>query len=244
RMSYGDHHQLTICDTDTVVLSARQIPGNEYGINQMVNNLIKRGARVITQGEHEIHGSGHAKQEEIKLMMTLTRPQYLVPVHGEYRMRKGHAELSKLVGVPRAMLVEDGDVLEFTAAGANIIGRVQVGRQLVDGRTVGDYEDMQIRDRQKLASAGLIIAFAVMDRDKGELVKVPDLLQRGVVGPSDSDALLERAAQSAFDGVANLPAAARRDINEVQEAIRVHVRRFFRKELDRKPVVIPIVHEL
>lgn len=244
RMGHGDHRNMNIVKTDTVVLSARQIPGNEYGINFMINSLLKRGATVITADDALIHSSGHGKQEEIKLMINLTRPKYLVPVHGEYRMRQKHAALGRDLGVDESLLIENGDVLEFTEDGATVVGRVHHGRLLVDGRTVGDQEDFQLRDRRKLANAGIVVAFAVLDRENGALAAPPELMQRGVVGPADSDGVMEAAAEAAARGVEALGPDARRDLSEVKEAIRSEVRNYLRKTLDRRPVVIPLVHEL
>ena len=244
RMAHDDHRNITVKDTDTIVLSARRIPGNEYGINAMVNNLLKRGARVITADDRPIHASGHGKQEEMKLMMNLLKPDYLVPVHGEYRMRKRHAELGEDVGIDDAMVIENGDVLEFTADGAEVIGDVNHGRLLVDGRNVGDPEDFQLHDRRKLANAGIIIAYAVLDLDRGELTEPPELLQRGVIGPADGDDLLSGASRAAQRAINDLSKNAQRDPTEIKESIRVHVRRYFKNNLNRRPIVIPVVHSL
>ncbi len=244
RMAFGDHRNIEIMEGDTVILSARQIPGNEYGINSMINHLLKRGARVLTAADAPIHASGHGRREEMKLMINLTRPEYLVPVHGEYRMRKAHAEMGKSLGVENNLVIENGDVLEFTPDSAEIIGRIQHGRLLVDGRTVGDTEDFQLRDRRKLANAGIIVAFAVLDHENGELTQSPDLMQRGVVGPADGDDVLAEAAEAALAGVEALSRDARRDLSEVREAIRVSVRNYIQKSIGRRPIVIPVVHEL
>ena len=175
-------------------------------------------------------------------MMNLTRPKYLVPVHGEYRMRKRHAEIGVAVGVPEQLVIEDGDVLEFDEKGARIVGHVHTGRVMVDGRQSGTIEDVAVRDRAKLASAGIIVAFTVMDRDRGELTKGPDLIHKGFLSEEDLG-MLDEASSYAVQAVNNLSKQARRDVSEVREAIRTAIRRYFRKNLDRKPVVIPIVHE-
>lgn len=244
RMAYGDHNDIKIHPDDTIVLSARQIPGNEYSINFMLDHLAKRGARIVTANDGEIHGSGHAQQEELKLMINLTRPTYLVPVHGEYRMRKKHAELGKQCGVSNALIVNNGDILEFTKDGAKVVGEVPNGRLLVDGKNVGDASDFQLRDRRMLATAGIIVAVGVIDRDSGQMNAPPDLLQRGVVGPNEGAEILNEASSQAWEAVQRLPEDARRDLNEVKEAIRIAIRQYFRREMERKPVVIPIVHEL
>ena len=244
RMSHGDHRNIDVQPTDTIVLSARRIPGNEYGINIMINNLLKRGATVITAEDRPIHCSGHGKQEEMKLMMNLTKPEFLVPVHGEYQMRKRHAQLAEAVGIEDSLLINNGDVLEFTSDYARVVGQVHHGRLLVDGRNVGDPEDFQLHDRRKLANAGIVIAFAVLDRERGELTEPPNLLQRGVIGPADGEEVLEGASRAAERAVDRLSDNARADITEVKESIRLNVRQYFKDELNRRPVVIPVVHAL
>lgn len=244
RMALGDHHMITVEPTDTVVISARQIPGNERGIQNMINNLAKRGATVITGNDEPIHCTGHAKAEELKLMINLTKPKYLVPVHGEFRMRKRHAELGKSVGVEHTQLINDGDVLEMTKRGASVVGEVPTGRQMVDSGQVGDIQDVELRDRAKLANSGIVVAFLVMDRDKGQIATGPDLIQRGFMGEVEIDDYIDDAASYAFEAVNDLSQNARREPNEVREALRTSIRRYFRKQINRKPVVIPVVHEL
>lgn len=243
RLAYGDHNLTKIRSTDTIVMSARVIPGNERGIQNMINNLVKNGARVITPREAPVHASGHAKQEELKLMLNLVRPQHLVPMHGSFRMRSQHAELAHQVGIKNTHLIEDGYVLEFVREGVRVVGRVPVGRVFVDGATGGDIEDVQLRDRKKLAHSGIIIAFAVLDRARGELISGPDLVNRGSLSQPEH-ALIEEGQRYAKEAIDRLSPDARANASEVSEAIRTSVRRFFRKKLDRKPVVIPIVHEM
>lgn len=243
RLGLGDHYHMSIEPSDTIVISARMIPGNERAIHNMLNNLAKLGATIITPADAPIHSTGHAKQEELKLMINLTRPDYLVPVHGEYRMRKRHAELGASIGIENQMLIENGDILEFDRDGAQVVGHVHTGRVLVDGKYMGDLEEMVMRDRAKLANSGMIVALAVVDRDTGEVSERPDLLQRGFIGEEEIDHLLDEASDYALEAIQELSAQARKDTNEVREALRTSVRRFFRKAIDRKPVVIPVVHE-
>jgi ribonuclease J len=247
RMAYGDHHTVTLTEDDTVVLSARVIPGNERGIQQMLDELTRRGASVVTAKQAPIHGSGHAKRDELKILLNLTQPDSLVPVHGHYRMRQKHAELAEEVGVPYQHVIENGDVLQFTEDDTRVVGSLNPGRVLVDGANVGDLESVALRDRAKLADAGIIVAFVVMDKSAGELEAKPELIQRGLMGAeSDTDIedMLERAADAAEQGILQLSDNARRDFNEVDDAIQRSVRKFFRRRIDRKPVVIPVIHEL
>jgi ribonuclease J len=248
RMAYGDHSQITIRATDTIVMSARVIPGNELGIDKLLNQLAKIGTTIITQRDAPIHASGHAKQEEMKLLLNLVRPQILVPMHGTFRMRKTHAELGRAVGIPEAAVIEDGDVLQFTKKDGKvqqeIIDRVHAGRIFVDGRSGGggDIEDLQLRDRRQLAQSGLVILFAVVDRHRGELTRDPEILQRGALNDDDQALLVEAAtaARRAFD---SLSPDQRRSISEIADAMRVALRRFFKRKNDKKPVIIPIIHE-
>ncbi|CAN0283625.1 unnamed protein product, partial [Laminaria digitata] len=243
RMAYGAH-RVTLRPTDTIVLSARIIPGNEVAIHNMLNNLTKTGAKVITQRDANIHATGHAKREEMKLMLNLVKPEHLVPVHGSYRMRKQHADIGETLGIKSNILIEDGDVLEFREDGVAVIDRVHAGRVFVDGRASGgDIESMQLRDRKKLAHSGIIVAYAILDKNTGDLSSGPDLLQRGFLKPED-DGMLDAASDYATQALSNLSAKERHNVNEVSETIRASIRRFFRKKLDRKPVVIPIVHEM
>jgi ribonuclease J len=244
RLAYDDHHLVSLRPSDTIVLSARVIPGNEHGVNKMVNELIKRGAKVITARDAPIHGSGHAKREEMKLLINLTKPRYVVPVHGEFRVRKRHAEMAIALG-STPLVINDGDVLEFKGDKAEVVDRVPHGRVAVDGNFLGDIADVQLRDRKKLAATGMIVAFAVMDRTTGEIVNGPDLAQRGFLAEvPESESLLVEAAKYAREAVEELPQKARSDRSEVAEALRTSIRRFFRRALDRKPVVIPVVHEM
>lgn len=244
RMAYDDHHRITLKPSDVVIISARVIPGNEKGIGRMKDELARRGVTVITENDDTVHGSGHAKVEEMKLLLNLTRPRYLVPVHGEFRVRRRHAALGEATGAS-PVLLNDGDVLEFTSDKATVIGSVPSGRVAVDGKFLGDIDDVQIRDRRKLAAAGIIFAFAVTDHAKGDILDGPDLFHHGfLAGIPESEAMLKEAAEYARVAINELPKKARADASEVREAMRLAVRRYFRKKIDRKPVVIPVVHEM
>lgn len=243
RMAYGDHHIIDLREGDTVVLSARVIPGNEASIARMIDNIARRGATVITGRSHPVHASGHAKQEELKLLLNLVRPKHLVPVHGSFHMRAQHAALASKVGISSSLIIDEGDVLQFTADEVRVIDRVHTGHVFVDDSRTNDVEDIQIRDRKKLAQSGLIMAFVVLNRTTAEITGGPDLLQRGFLNDEDAH-LLEAASAAARSAIEALPKKARTDSNEVAEALRNAIRRFFRQQLSRKPVVVPIVHEM
>ncbi len=244
RMAYGSHQKLDIKPSDTVVLSARVIPGNERGIQNVINELTKRGATVITQKDRPIHASGHAKREEMKLLLNLVKPTHLIPMHGTYRMRKQHGELAKTVGVRSSLVIENGDVLQFNSKGKpSVIERVHVGRIFVDGRSsAADIEDLQLRDRKALAFAGIVVAHLVVNRSTGDIVSGPELMHRGFLNDEEED-LLPAAGDYVVEAIERMPGSERRNTAQVGETVRQGLRRYFRKKLDRKPVVIPVVHE-
>lgn len=243
RLALDEHRHLTLDENDRIVISARVIPGNERGIQNMIDNLARRGVSIYRAGDAPIHGSGHGCAEELKLMMNVTDPDYLVPVHGHYAMRQRHAELGEEVGVPEQLMIENGDVLEFTRNDAEVVGQVDSGRVIVDGDSYGDEQHVAVRDRQKLANSGLIVAFAVIDRNTGDVTGNPDLIQHGLLSEDDME-LMDRATDAARQGLEELSPQARRDSTEVDEALRSSIRHFFSTRIDHKPVVVPIVHEL
>jgi len=246
RLAYDDHNLFTLKSTDTVILSARVIPGNESGINTMVDALSRRGVDVITQQTRLVHASGHAKAEELKLLLTLLKPRYMIPIHGDFRMRSAHAKLAQVTVRATPLMINDGDILEFdNLAPPRVVGRIQSGRVAVDGKFMGDEDDLQIRDRKKLAASGVIVAFIVMNKNDGSIANGPSLMQHGFLADvQECDALMAGAEEFAREAILALNDQVRSDSSEVSEALRISVRRFFRKELNRKPVVIPIVHEL
>ena len=178
RMAAAEHKQVQVSPGDTVIFSARAIPGNEKSIARTINGLYRQGARVITEEVAEVHVSGHASREELKLMLNLTRPAFFVPIHGEYRHLRLHAHLAREVGVSdaRTLVIEDGDMLEFDDTGARIAGRAPVGRIFVDGKGVGDVGDAVIRDRQRLAQEGVVVVVVAVDHQCRKLVAGPQIV--------------------------------------------------------------------
>jgi ribonuclease J len=244
RMGLDEHHNLELDSTDTIILSARQIPGNERGIQNMINNLSKRGANVITGDEENIHASGHACQEELKLLMNLTDPDWLIPVHGEFRMRKKHAELGDAVGVSNHLVIENGDILAFENGDADVEGHIHTGRVFVDGENVGDLQGVEIRDRGKLASSGIVVALVIIDKDTGEITTGPELIQKGVLGEGEIESRLGEATKYAKQAFEKLSKGARKQPRDAEHALKQSIREFFRENINRQPFVIPIVHEL
>ena len=245
RIAMGDHALVRLDPGDVVVLSSRIIPGNERAISSLMNHLYRRGAVVLHDRMARVHVSGHASQEELKLVLNLVRPRHFVPVHGEYRHLVRHQRLAMEVGVPAegCHLLEDGDVLELDDAGARRAERVIAGRVFVDGKGIGDVKDVVLRDRRHLSEDGLVLAVLAIHQRSGEIVAGPDLVSRGVVGEEASPEVLEAARGAVMEALVALNPESRTDPAEVKEEIRRALRRYF-KRLDRRPVILPFVMEM
>ena len=217
---------------------------NERAISSLVNHLYRRGAVVHYDRVARVHVSGHASQEELKLVLNLVRPRHFVPVHGEYRHLFRHRRLATEVGIPpeRCHLLEDGDVLEIDGAGARRGERVTAGRVFVDGG-IGDVGDVVLRDRRHLSQDGLVLAVLAVHQQSGEIVAGPDLVSRGVVGEGSSPDVLEAARGAVLDALAGINPEARTDPVEVKQEVYRALRRYF-KRLDRRPVILPFVVEM
>jgi ribonuclease J len=245
RIAMNMHKQVTLSPGDVVVLSSRIIPGNERAISSLVNHLYRRGAIVHYGRNAPIHVSGHASQEELKLVLNLVRPRRFVPVHGEYRHLVRHLHLARDCGVPAdgLHLLEDGDVLEIDQAGARQDERVPAGRVLVDGKGVGEVGDVVLRDRRHLSEDGLVLAVLAIAQQSGDLVAGPDLVSRGVVADEVSREVFEAARSEILLALDAINPESRTDPAEVKEEVRKALRRYF-KRLDRRPVILPFVLEM
>jgi ribonuclease J len=246
RIALDDHKAIKVVPGDTVVLSSKFIPGNEVMISNVINHLYRRGAEVYYESVSEIHVSGHASQEELKTMLQLTRPRYFIPVHGEYRHLVRHRRLAQEVGIPEenCFVLEDGDVLELTAHGASKVKPVQVGKVFVDGRGVGDVGDVVIRDRRHLSEDGMVLAVMAIHQQSGELAAGPDLITRGFMADEGSEEVLEQARRVVLQTLSGINRETRSDPAEVKEEVRKALRRYFRKKLERRPVVLPYIIEM
>jgi ribonuclease J len=245
RIALDDHKSIKVVPGDTVILSSKFIPGNEKTISNLINHLYRRGAEVHYEKVSEIHVSGHASQEELKTMLQLTRPRYFVPIHGEYRHLVRHRRLAQDVGIPEenCFIMEDGDVLELTAHSARKIKPVQVGRVFVDGKGVGDVGDVVIRDRRHLSEDGMVLVVMGIHRQSGDLVTGPDLITRGFMAAEESEEVLEQARKVVIEALNETNRETRTDPAELQEEVRKALRRYFRKKLERHPVVLPYIIE-
>src|SRR5947208_13420109 len=247
RIAIDDHRHVKVGPDDTVVLSARSIPGNEKAIGRLINHLARRGADVIYEGIKHVHVSGHGSEEELKLMLSLVKPRFFIPVHGEYRQLSQHARVAKRVFAgrdpkPEILLAENGDVLVFDNDGGRIAGKAPVGRILVDGTRTGEVGDEVLRDRRHLAEDGLVVPVVAINKQTGALEGVPDIITRGFV-MEDGQALLADGARLLADVVAQASVEERTDQGLIQEKLRVELRRFFRKRSGRRPFVLPVFME-
>ncbi|HEY2989095.1 MAG TPA: ribonuclease J [Candidatus Binatia bacterium] len=245
RIALDDHKSIKIEPGDSVLLSSKFIPGNERTITNLINHLYRRGAEVHYESVSEIHVSGHASQEELKTMLHLTRPRYFVPVHGEYRHLVRHIQLAEAVGIPpeNCFLLEDGEVLELTSESARRAAPVSVGRVFVDGKGVGDVEDVVIRDRRHLSEDGMVLAVMAIHQQTGEVVAGPDLISRGFMRADGGEEILERAKQVILQTLSGINRETRTDPGEAQEEVRKALRKFFYKALERRPVVLAFIME-
>jgi ribonuclease J len=245
-MASGSHARLRVEPGDTVIISARIIPGHEREVGGVVNQLYRRGAEVFYGPEPGIHVSGHGSQEDLKMMLQLVRPRHFVPVHGEYRHLMLHARLAEQLGMPASnvLVAEDGVQIRLTRDGCSLGDKVPAGRVLVDGRLLEELEDVVLRDRHQLAQDGMVIVILLMERQTGQVVADPDIVSRGFVHVDASEELLDEAGTVALDAVAGLNDEERCQTEVVQEAVRHALRRFFTKRTDRRPLVLPVVIEV
>lgn len=246
RIALDEHKEVKIGPRDLVVFSARTIPGNEKSISRVVNHLLKRGAEVLLV-EHNpgIHASGHASQEELKIMLNLTRPRYFIPIHGEYRQLHRHARLAREGGIPpdRVLVVEDGDRVEMGRDRGRIVDKVPTGRVFIDG-TREEVEEVLIRDRRHLSEDGIVTAVVVINKGSGEIESDPEIVSRGFVLEEAENGLLGRAADVVRVTVSSSTPEERSDTHVIHAKIQTDLKRFFRKELGRRPMIIPMVIEI
>ncbi len=246
RIATNEHKVLRIKEGDTVILSAKVIPGNERSIGKIINHLMRRGADVIYEKVSEIHVSGHASKEELKLMMNLIRPRYFMPIHGEYRHLRYHAKLAEKSGIKREniFILEDGEVLEIDHNGAQRAGRVDSGKLFVDGKDLGGVEDMVLRDRRVLAEDGIVIVLISIERLTKRIVSGPELITRGFILEEASGDLLNGAREALSNTLQGLEEDIMGDLSLVQARLRSTIKRYIRSKIDRKPIIMPIVMEV
>ncbi len=243
RMAEDNHRKISIGPSDTVIFSSNPIPGNEKAVTNVINELLLKGADVIFQ---DVHVSGHACQEEIKLIYTLVHPQYAIPVHGEYKHLIAQAKIVKELGIPKEniFILRSGDVLELSEESAEVTGKVPVGDILVDGLGVGDVGNIVLRDRQHLAEDGIMIVVLGLDGATDELVSGPDIVSRGFVYVRESDELMEEARSVVNEAVEGCLDRGISDWGKLKGSIKDSLSEYVWKKTKRRPMILPIIMEV
>lgn len=246
KMASGEHKRIKIIPGDTVILSASPVPGNEKSVAQTIDRFFKRGANVFYKTISSVHVSGHAAQEELKLVIGLVKPKYFIPIHGEYRHLKHHTDLAKEMGIPpkNILLAENGSIIEFTDSSAQIKERISVGMILVDGLGVGDIGDIVLRDRMLLSTDGIFIVVVAVSADTGEIVAGPDVVSRGFIYVREAGELIEEAKEQ-VQGV--LEQCAKRGVTDwtvLKTDVRNALRKFLYDKTQRRPMIMPIIVEV
>jgi ribonuclease J len=250
RIAIDDHRFVKLGPDDTVVFSARSIPGNEKAIARAMSHVARRGADVVTPEMKHVHVSGHGSAEELKLVLSLVRPRYFIPIHGEYRQLSQHARVAARVmrGADRhvqVLLAQDGDIIQFDSHGARIADKAPTGRVLIDTTRVGEVGDEVLRDRRHLAGDGVVVAVVAISRHTGTLTGAPELVARGfVVDEGEEESLFADAGRVIGDCIASAGVEERTDQGLMTEKLRVELRRFFKKRSGRRPLVLPVLMEI
>ena len=246
RMAMNDHRRVEIQPGDTVIISASPIPGNEKSIARTIDHLFKQGANVIYESISGMHVSGHASQEELKLMLNMVRPEYFIPVHGEYRMLIKHAQLAEQLGIAREniFVAENGSVIEFTRHGATMTGKVTAGKVLIDGLGVGDVGNIVLRDRKQLSQDGILIVVMTISRSSGTIVAGPDVVTRGFVYVRESESMLEEAKEKARQTMTRCRENRITEWAVLKSQIRDALGKHFFEKTRRRPMILPIIQEI
>ena len=243
RMAADVHRKITIMPNDTVIFSSNPIPGNEKAVSRVINELSAKGANVIFQ---DVHVSGHACQEELKLIYSLVKPKYAIPVHGEYRHLKANAGIAQSLGIPKEniFILQSGDVLEISEKSAKVVDKVHTGAILVDGLGVGDVGNIVLRDRQHLAEDGIMIVVLSLERGTNRLLAGPDIVSRGFVYVREAEALMEEARQVVEEALEKCLAGKHADWNKIKLTVRDTMNDFIWKRTKRRPMIIPIIMDV
>ncbi len=246
RMAMGEHRIIKIVPGDTVIISASAIPGNEKLIARVINQLYKQGAHVVYETLTGVHVSGHARQEELKMMINLVRPEFFVPVHGEYRHLVQHARLAQELGVPakNVFIAEIGDVLEFAPGYGAVTGRVPAGQVFVDGLGVGDVGNIVLRDRKQLAEDGILIVVITMDKENKQVLAGPDIVSRGFVYVRESEDLIAEARKKVQAILQKCTKEGDCDWTSIKGQIRETLGQYFYEKMKRRPMLLPIIMEV
>jgi ribonuclease J len=245
RIAIDDHRHVRLEPEDVVVFSAREIPGNEKAIGRVMNHIARRGADVIYEGVKHVHVSGHGSEEELKLMLSLVRPKYFVPIHGEYRQLARHARVAGRVSRETSVvLAENGDLVRFDDEGGRVVEKVPAGRILIDGTRSGEVGDEVLRDRRHLAGDGLVVPVVAIGRTSGALEETPEVITRGFVLDARTELLLKEVPSLVTATIEGASVEERTDPGLIKEKVRVDLQRFFRKRSGLRPLVLPVIMEI
>ncbi len=246
RMAFSEHRQINIEPGDRVIVSASAIPGNENMISKVIDELFHKGAEVIYDRNTDLHVSGHASQEEQKMMLALVKPKYFIPVHGEYRMLVKHAELGKLMGVPpkNVVIAENGKVIEITKKSIKLNGSVQSGAVMVDGTGVGDVGSVVMRDRHRLAEDGMVVVVVTLSSWDNAMLAEPEILTRGFVYVKEAEEILEELRRVTREAVSACQDAGIKDWSSIKSRIKSSVSAYLYKATKRSPMILPLISEV
>jgi ribonuclease J len=246
RMAASDHRKVEVMPNDRVIISAAPIPGNEKLVTRVINQLFKKGADVIYESLADIHVSGHACQEELKLMQALVRPKFFIPVHGEYRHLKQHAKLAENMGLEKEniFILDNGSVLELTKDSAKTNGTVTSGKVLVDGLGVGDVGNIVLRDRKHLSQDGLIVIVVTISKESGQVIAGPDIISRGFVYVRESEDLMEEAKSVVKEALSKCEEKQIKEWNAIKSQVKDSLREFIYSKTKRNPMILPIIMEI
>lgn len=246
RMAASEHRKMEICPGDVVIISATPIPGNEQNVSNVINRLLEKGAEVIFESLADVHVSGHACQEELKLIHTLIRPKYFIPIHGEYRHLKQHAALAQSLGMSNEniFVADNGNVIEFSKSYAKITGTVNSGNILVDGLGVGDVGNIVLRDRKHLSEDGLMVVVVTISKEDGRVLSGPDIVSRGFVYVRESEELMKCARSVVTEAVKKCEENKIREWAALKSAIKDSLREYLYEKTRRRPMILPIIMEV
>ncbi|SDU21757.1 ribonuclease J [Desulfobacula phenolica] len=246
RMASGMHKHINIKKGDNVILSSKYIPGNEKAIANIINKLYRRGADVVYSKIAKIHTSGHAHQEELKLMLNLTKPKYFIPIHGEYRHLVVHARLAEGLGLPRenVIVAEDGKIIAFDKDGGRITGSVHTGRILVDGKGIGDVGRSVLKERRELSEGGLVVVTMIIDEETGVVLYGPELISKGFVFDSATGYLVDDAQCVILEIVEEIEAGFESRVELIRKKLKKALKQYFAFTINRRPLIVPIIIEV
>ncbi|HAS17353.1 MAG TPA: hypothetical protein DCR39_05560 [Nitrospiraceae bacterium] len=246
RMAMDDHKQIKVKEGDTVILSSRFIPGNERAIGRVINHLFRRGANVFYEQVSDIHVSGHACREEQKMMINLVRPKYFIPIHGEYRHLVYHARLAEGLNIPKEniFILENGDVAKFTNEGGVKEKKVASGRVFVDGKSIGDVGSIVLRDRQHLGMDGVIIVLLGLEKSTSKIIVGPEIISRGFIYEEEAKDIMEELKKIVLTVLEEMDQEVKQEWILVKERVTGALKRYIKKRMERRPMIIPVIIEV